>query len=86
MSMLKEGAPALCEEEKPQEPMPNLAEAVRQRFLRLGGVDRLEPHPPVPAADPGGKPWDKLFGDGQRASENFMSEREQPPIEEREPM
>jgi plasmid stability protein len=26
----------------------NLAEAIRRRFLPFGGVDQLEPHPPVP--------------------------------------
>jgi antitoxin FitA len=29
----------------------NLAEAIRRRFLPLGGVE-LEPHPPVPAGNP----------------------------------
>ena len=31
---------------------PNLAEAIRRRFLPLGGADDLEPHPPVPVRDP----------------------------------
>lgn len=31
---------------------PNLADAIRRRFLALGGVDELAPHPPVPAGDP----------------------------------
>jgi plasmid stability protein len=31
---------------------PNLAEAIRRRFLPLGGADGLEPHPPVPVRDP----------------------------------
>ena len=31
---------------------PNLAEAIRRRFLPLGGADELEPHPPVPVRDP----------------------------------
>jgi plasmid stability protein len=30
----------------------NLAEAIRRRFLPLGGVEELEPHPPVPVRDP----------------------------------
>jgi len=30
----------------------NLAEAIRHRFLRFGGVDQLEPHPPVPIGNP----------------------------------
>jgi antitoxin FitA len=30
---------------------PNLAEAIRRRFVPLGGVD-LEPHPPVPPGPP----------------------------------
>ena len=33
---------------------PNLAEAIRRRFAPLGGVDDLEPHPPVPVGEP---PW-----------------------------
>jgi len=31
---------------------PNLAEAIRRRFLPLGGADELEPYPPVPVRDP----------------------------------
>ena len=31
---------------------PNLAEAIRRRFLPLGGADEIEPHPPVPAGEP----------------------------------
>jgi antitoxin FitA len=30
----------------------NLAEAIRRRFLPFGGVDQLEPHPPVPIGNP----------------------------------
>jgi antitoxin FitA len=30
---------------------PNLAEAIRRRFLPLGGADELERHPPVPVRD-----------------------------------
>ena len=30
----------------------NLAEAIRRRFLPLGGADELEPHPPVAVRDP----------------------------------
>ncbi len=30
----------------------NLADAIRRRFLALGGVDGLAPHPPVAAGDP----------------------------------
>ncbi len=30
----------------------NLAEAIRRRFLPFGGVDGLEPHPPVPIGNP----------------------------------
>jgi plasmid stability protein len=33
-------------------PEPNLAEAIRRRFLPLGGADELEPHPPVPVGPP----------------------------------
>jgi len=30
----------------------NLAEAIRRRFLPFGGVDEIEPHPPVPIGNP----------------------------------
>jgi len=33
-------------------PEPNLAEAIRKRFLPVGGVDDLEPHPAVPVQSP----------------------------------
>jgi antitoxin VapB len=35
---------------------------------------------------PVGKRWDDLFASGPRASGDFMSEREQPAAEEREPL
>jgi antitoxin VapB len=35
---------------------------------------------------PKGKRWDDLFLNGQRTSEDFMIEREQPPAEKREPL
>ena len=31
---------------------PTLAEAIRRRFLPLGGADELEPHLPVPVREP----------------------------------
>ena len=34
---------------------------------------------------PKGKRWDDLFENGPRVSEDFLSEREQPAAEEREP-
>lgn len=34
---------------------------------------------------PVGKRWDDLFRNGPRATVDFMSERHQPPAEEREP-
>ncbi len=37
--------------EQNREPEPNLAEAIRRRFLPHGGVD-LEAHPPVMVDDP----------------------------------
>jgi plasmid stability protein len=40
---------ALSGEEKRE---TNLAEAIRRRFLPFSGIDRLEPHPPVPVGDP----------------------------------
>jgi plasmid stability protein len=33
-------------------PEPNLAEAIRRRFLPLGGADEIEPHPRVPVGEP----------------------------------
>ena len=33
-------------------PEPNLAEAIRRRFLPLGGADEIVPHPPVPVGEP----------------------------------
>ena len=35
---------------------------------------------------PKGKRWDDLFQSGPKASEDLMSQREQPPAEEREPL
>lgn len=35
---------------------------------------------------PVGKRWDDLFLHGPRATDDFMSERSQPPAEEREPL
>jgi antitoxin VapB len=36
--------------------------------------------------NPVGKRWDDLFTSGPRACDDFMSEREQPAVEEREPL
>jgi plasmid stability protein len=33
-------------------PEPNLAEAIRRRFLPLGGADEIVPHPPVRVGEP----------------------------------
>jgi plasmid stability protein len=33
-------------------PELNLAEAIRRRFLPLGGANEIEPHPPVPLGEP----------------------------------
>ena len=46
-SILSEAVAGDCDH-----PEPNLAEAIRRRFLPLGGVDDLEPHPPVPVGEP----------------------------------
>jgi antitoxin VapB len=35
---------------------------------------------------PRGQRWDDLFQNGPRVSEDFMVDREQPPIEQREPL
>jgi antitoxin VapB len=35
---------------------------------------------------PAGRRWDEFFVDGPRVSEDFMSERDQPPVQEREPL
>jgi antitoxin VapB len=34
---------------------------------------------------PVGRRWDEFFMNGPRASEDFMNEREQPPVEDRDP-
>jgi len=34
------------------QPELNLAEAIRRRFLPLGGADEIEPHPLVPVGEP----------------------------------
>jgi plasmid stability protein len=38
-----------CDRDRPE---VNLAEAIRRRFLPLGGADEIEPHPPVPVGEP----------------------------------
>jgi plasmid stability protein len=40
---------ALASEDKRE---TNLAEAIRRRFQSFGGVERLEPHPPVAVGNP----------------------------------
>ena len=35
---------------------------------------------------PVGRRWDDFFLDGPRVSDDFMADREQPPVEEREPL
>ncbi|HEX4616509.1 MAG TPA: type II toxin-antitoxin system VapB family antitoxin [Stellaceae bacterium] len=35
---------------------------------------------------PVGQRWDEFFVDGPRVSDDFMSEREQPSVEKREPL
>lgn len=35
---------------------------------------------------PVGHRWDDLFASGQRASDDFMNDRQQPPMEDREPL
>jgi antitoxin FitA len=43
---------AVAAEHTAAEPQPNLAEAIRRLVLPLGGIDDLEPHPPVPIREP----------------------------------
>lgn len=45
-------------------------------ILKVGHSRVIVPH---------GKRWDDLFQNGPRVSEDFMTEREQPVAEEREP-
>ena len=53
-------------------------EGVRQvEIIRLGNSRLI-----VPA----GRRWDEFFEDGPRVSDDFMSERDQPPAQEREPL
>jgi antitoxin VapB len=35
---------------------------------------------------PIGRRWDEFFADGPRASEDFMNKRDQPGVEQREPL
>ena len=35
---------------------------------------------------PVGRRWDEFFVNGPRVSEDFMNERDQPPLQEREPI
>ncbi|NTF07044.1 antitoxin [Agrobacterium rubi] len=44
-------------------------------ILKIGRTRIIVPH---------GKRWDDLFASGPRASEDFLSDREQPSAEERE--
>jgi antitoxin VapB len=46
-------------------------------ILKIGRSRLIVPH---------GRRWDDLFQNGPRASDDFMTEREQPKAEEREPL
>jgi antitoxin VapB len=35
---------------------------------------------------PVGRRWDEFFKNGPRVSDDFMSERDQPPVQDREPL
>jgi antitoxin VapB len=52
-----------------------LPDTVRQVEITVVGASRL--------ISPVGQSWDAFF-DGPRASDDFMVEREQPPVQERE--
>ena len=53
-------------------------EGVRQvEIIRLGNSRLITPV---------GRRWDEFFVNGPRVSEDFMSERDQPSAEEREPL
>ena len=49
----------------------------RVEIVRLGSSRLITPV---------GRRWDEFFANGPRPSEDFMSEREQPPVQEREPL
>jgi antitoxin VapB len=53
-------------------------EGVHQVEIIKLGLSRL--------VSPVGQRWDEFFVNGPRASEDFMSEREQPSLEQREPL
>jgi antitoxin VapB len=53
-------------------------EGVHQVEIIKLGLSRL--------VSPVGQRWDEFFVNGPRASEDFMSEREQPILEQREPL
>jgi antitoxin VapB len=51
---------------------------VRQvEIIRLGNSRLITPD---------GRRWDEFFVDGPRVCEDFMNERDQPPVQEREPL
>jgi antitoxin VapB len=53
-------------------------EGVHQvEIIRLGNSRLITPI---------GRRWDEFFVDGPRVSEDFMSERDQPSVQEREPL
>jgi antitoxin VapB len=53
-------------------------EGVHQvEIIRLGNSRLITPI---------GRRWDEFFVDGPRVSEDFMSERDQPPVQKREPL
>jgi antitoxin VapB len=53
-------------------------EGVHQvEIIRLGNSRLITPI---------GRRWDEFFVDGPRVSEDFMSERDQPPVQERQPL
>jgi antitoxin VapB len=53
-------------------------EGVHQvEIIRLGNSRLITPI---------GRRWDEFFVDGPRVSDDFMSERDQPPVQEREPL
>jgi hypothetical protein len=68
----------------PKEPNSevNLAEAIRRRFAPLGGVDNLEPHPPVTVGEPSWHAFDQSLAEARSKFADMSQEELQALIEE----
>jgi hypothetical protein len=60
----------------------NLAEAIRRRFAPLGGVDDLEPHPPVTVGESHWHAFDQSLAEARRKFADMPQEDLEALIEE----